>query len=111
MNDKLYKQRRNLFIKREAFESRLIKYFERLIIYMDQTGSKLPKDITYKFPVIEIEGVSVVDLYSEHVRHLFSSMKTADRDIIEQLDNILDCLHRQLDEYEDALDELTSTNH
>ena len=106
MDDKLYEQRRNLFIKREKFESRLIKYMERLIRYMSLGQKSLPNGVNIFFYVSEYESH-----YSYWAKVLFKDIKNAGPSEIEYIDWSLDSFHRQLDKYEDALDELTSTNH
>ena len=112
MDDKLYKQRRNLFIKREAFESRLIKYLERLIIHMNNTGEILPADATIAFSVFEKNTEHTdYDLYSRLADTLFKNMKNVSAEKLSYYDNILDDFHHELDEYEEELNEVTSTNH
>ena len=106
MDDKLYEQRRNLFIKREKFEARLIKYMETLIRYMSLWPKSLPNGVSIDFHIFEYESH-----YSYWAKTLFKDIKNAGPSVIERIDKSLDSFHRQLDKYEDALNELISTNH
>lgn len=112
MKDALYKKRRNLFIKREKFESRLIRYLEDLISYMDRTGKPLPEYVFYDFSIIEEDtGDAIFGRYSNFADELFKNMKDASDDTLDKFDAILDDFHHELDEYEKDFNRATSTNH
>lgn len=118
MKDVLYKQRRNLFIKREKFESRLIRYLEKLIIYMNETGKRLPeipctrKNSLIMFYLFNVKNGHVVyDLYSNFTDKLFKNMKNISAEELSDYDDILDDFHHALDEHEEEFNEVTSTKH
>ena len=102
MNDKLYKQRRDLFIKREKFESRLIRYLERLVAALEVKCGRLPKHLDFLFTAADEDTCEPVkSFYSSWADDLFKNMKQASDEELVAYNNILDDFHHELDEYEE----------
>lgn len=111
MNNVLYTQRRNLFIKREKFESRLIKYLEELLYYVVLFEQPLPKNVQWGFKVIEDDTHERVrTFYTDIVEDLFKDMKNISEDRLNYINDVLDDLHHTLDEYEDAFKKAVKNN-
>lgn len=111
MDDKLYKQRRNLFIKREKFEARLIRYLERLITALEVKYNSLPKHLDYSFTATEDPDGPMKYLYSTLSTELFKNMKTLSGEELKLYNNILDDLHHELDEYEEEFKKTCKTGY
>ena len=106
MNNALYTQRRNLFIKREKFESRLMEYLEKLLIYTAVFKRPLPKNVHFDFKIIGNDTHERVRAYYTRLAEdLFKDMKSISEDRLNYINDVLDDLHHTLDEYEEALKE------
>ena len=111
MNNALYTQRRNLFIKREKFESRLMEYLEKLLVYTAKFKQPLPKNVRFDFKIIEDDTHERVRTYYTCLAgDLFRDMKNISEDRLNYINDVLDDLHHTLDEYEAAFKEAINNN-
>lgn len=111
MNNALYTQRRNLFIKREKFESRLIEYLEKLLMYVVTLKRPLPRDVHFDFKIIEDDTHERVRmLYTSLAEDLFNNIKNISDDRLKYINDVLDDLHHILDEYEEVFEKAIKNN-